>query len=170
MRYAASRHGFECVTKNSTTERSAPLPSPGRGRWREAPDEGPFCEAKRWGVSPIKRTSTVIAPHQSAALRETAAASCLAAARSRRGSGLPPAAHSLPRRRFATPGEAARCGGDGGQDGSYGLPRRFAPRNDTYRDAAALDRSMEQARLSLRDQFANWSRQSVPLSFQRWLR
>ena len=32
--------------------------------------------------------------------------SCLAAARSRRGSDLPPAGHSLPRRRFATPGEA----------------------------------------------------------------
>ena len=46
--YAALRHGFE------TTERLAPLPSPGRGRWREAPDEGPFCEAKRWGFGPIK--------------------------------------------------------------------------------------------------------------------
>ena len=119
MRYAASRHGYECVTTNGTTERYAPLPSPGRGRWREAPDEGPFCEAKRWGVSPIERALAVIAPHQSAALRETAAASCLAEARSRRGSGLPPAAHSLPRPCFAAPGEANRCAGTG--DGNRGV-------------------------------------------------
>ena len=71
-RFAA---GFEGVTINGTTERHAPLPSPGRGRWRGAPDEGPFCEAKRWGVSPIQPASAVIAPHQSSALRETADAS-----------------------------------------------------------------------------------------------
>ena len=43
------------------------------------------------------------APHP--ALRAT----CLAAARSRRGSDMPPACHSLPRRRFATPGGRQGC-------------------------------------------------------------
>ena len=89
MRCAASRQDLKCK-KNGTTARPAPLPSPGRGRWRGAPDEGPFCEAKRWGVSPIQRTSAIIAPHQSSALRETAA-------------------DSFPQ------GKPARCGGDGGR-------------------------------------------------------
>jgi len=54
-------------------------------------------------VSEANPDEVVRYPLQSAALRETASDSCLAAARSRRGSDMPPACHSLPRRRFATP-------------------------------------------------------------------
>ena len=49
---------------------------------------------RQCGKAGVFRSST---PHQSAS--RTA---CLAAARSRRGSDMPPACHSLPRRRFAT--------------------------------------------------------------------
>ena len=68
---------------DGTTERYAPLPSPGRGRWREAPDEGPFCEAKRWGLGPIQRTPAIIAPHQSASLTASPKGSQTAAAGTR---------------------------------------------------------------------------------------
>ena len=47
------------------------------------------------------------------------AGDCLAAARSRRGSDMPPACHSLPRRRFATLKGAALRGKD------FGLARRM---------------------------------------------
>ena len=45
------------------------------------------------------KVSVFLPPHPSASLTP-----CLAAARSRRGSDVPPACHSLPRRRFATLG------------------------------------------------------------------
>ena len=52
---------------------------------------------------------------------------CLAAARSRRGSDMPPACHSLPRRRFATLEGAALRGKDSALAPLLGAPLHFSP-------------------------------------------
>ncbi len=70
-----------------------PEPSPPRGRWVRR-------IRMRWpppSVPPPANAENAIPPHQSAY-----ADRCLAAARSRRGSDMPPVCHSLPRRRFAS--------------------------------------------------------------------
>ena len=102
---------FEGVMRNGTTERPAPLPSPGRGRWRGAQDEGPFCGAKRWGVSPMK---TCVGANRPSLLSAAAT-----------GTGAPSSvsfADSFPQ------GKPNRCGGtgDGGRRTGTGRELRIA--------------------------------------------
>ena len=59
---------------------------------------------------------------------------CLVATRSRRGSDMPPACHSLPRRRFATAGEGLRTP-------CFGITVARPARHSEHRSAATCEES-----------------------------